>query len=127
MVSKASEDLPEPESPVITTRRSRGISRSMFLRLCSRAPLIVSLSAMFLLCRAFSRAIARPYRPERVLYRRDHARRIRRAQSRDFERGPMIGRGADERQANRDVDRAIKLQGLERDQALIVIHRNRGV
>src|SRR5213593_242475 len=38
MVSKASEDLPEPESPVITTSWSRGISRSMFLRLCSRAP-----------------------------------------------------------------------------------------
>src|SRR5947208_16134156 len=38
MVSKASEDLPEPERPVNTTRRSRGISRSMFLRLCSRAP-----------------------------------------------------------------------------------------
>src|SRR5215471_5005915 len=40
MVSKASEDLPEPESPVNTTSRSRGISRSMFLRLCSRAPRI---------------------------------------------------------------------------------------
>src|SRR5215471_6157694 len=39
MVSKASDDLPEPESPVITTSWSRGISRSMFLRLCSRAPL----------------------------------------------------------------------------------------
>src|SRR3972149_6085641 len=38
MVSKASEDLPDPDSPVITTSRSRGISRSMFLRLCSRAP-----------------------------------------------------------------------------------------
>src|SRR5439155_1563129 len=31
--------LPEPESPVMTTSWSRGISRSMFLRLCSRAPL----------------------------------------------------------------------------------------
>src|SRR5579884_220370 len=38
MVSKASEDLPEPDSPVITTRLSRGRSTSMFLRLCSRAP-----------------------------------------------------------------------------------------
>src|SRR5208282_2161655 len=45
MVSKASEDFPEPESPVITTSRSRGISRSMFLRLCSRAPLMTILSA----------------------------------------------------------------------------------
>src|ERR1700716_1113034 len=41
MVSKASDDLPEPDSPVNTTRRSRGISRSTFLRLCSRAPRIV--------------------------------------------------------------------------------------
>src|SRR5690606_38757858 len=38
MVSKASEDLPDPESPVITISLSRGSSRSMFLRLCVRAP-----------------------------------------------------------------------------------------
>src|SRR5262245_14040385 len=38
MVSKASDDLPEPDSPVNTTSLSRGISTSMFLRLCSRAP-----------------------------------------------------------------------------------------
>src|SRR5574337_1911291 len=38
MVSKASEDFPEPEIPVSTTRRSRGSSTVMFLRLCSRAP-----------------------------------------------------------------------------------------
>src|SRR4029077_1171872 len=38
MVSKASDDLPDPDSPVITTRLSRGKSTSMFLRLCSRAP-----------------------------------------------------------------------------------------
>src|SRR2546425_10727188 len=38
MVSKASDDFPEPDSPVITTSWSRGISRSTFLRLCSRAP-----------------------------------------------------------------------------------------
>src|SRR5215468_4865359 len=41
MVSKASEDLPEPERPVNTTSLSRGISTSTFLRLCSRAPRIV--------------------------------------------------------------------------------------
>src|SRR5690606_36088997 len=35
-----SEDLPEPDSPVTTTRRSRGMSRLMFLRLCVRAPRI---------------------------------------------------------------------------------------
>src|SRR6476659_6789103 len=38
MVSKASEDLPEPESPVTTTSLSRGISSEMFLRLCTLAP-----------------------------------------------------------------------------------------
>src|SRR6266566_9262968 len=41
MVSKASDYFPEPDSPVKTTSLSRGISRSMFLRLCSRAPRIV--------------------------------------------------------------------------------------
>src|SRR3954466_15534831 len=38
MVSKARLDLPEPERPVMTVRLSRGISTSIPLRLCSRAP-----------------------------------------------------------------------------------------
>src|ERR687886_2668161 len=38
MVSNARLDLPEPESPVMTTRLSRGISSETFLRLCTRAP-----------------------------------------------------------------------------------------
>ncbi|CPU65695.1 Uncharacterised protein [Mycobacteroides abscessus] len=38
MVSKASDDLPEPESPVKTMSLSRGRSRSTLRRLCSRAP-----------------------------------------------------------------------------------------
>src|SRR5271167_3934174 len=38
MVSKARDDLPEPESPVKTTSLSRGISRWTSWRLCSRAP-----------------------------------------------------------------------------------------
>jgi hypothetical protein len=38
MVSKASDDLPEPLNPVITVNVLRGISTSMFLRLCWRAP-----------------------------------------------------------------------------------------
>src|SRR6266852_1590627 len=38
MVSKAKDDLPEPERPVITVNLSRGISTSMLLRLCCRAP-----------------------------------------------------------------------------------------
>src|SRR6185369_7604543 len=40
MVSKASEDLPEPDRPVNTTSWSRGMSTSTFFRLCSRAPRI---------------------------------------------------------------------------------------
>src|SRR5919108_1236092 len=38
MVSKASDDLPEPERPVNTISLSRGRSSVTFLRLCSRAP-----------------------------------------------------------------------------------------
>src|SRR5699024_10042820 len=38
MVSKASDDLPEPDRPVTTINRSRGRSRSRFLRLWVRAP-----------------------------------------------------------------------------------------
>src|SRR5215216_3505845 len=38
MVSNASELLPDPDNPVRTTSLSPGISMSMFLRLCSRAP-----------------------------------------------------------------------------------------
>src|SRR2546423_3452951 len=41
MVSKASDDFPEPESPVKTTSLSLGMDRVTFLRLCSRAPRIV--------------------------------------------------------------------------------------
>src|SRR5579862_1346321 len=40
MVSNASDDFPEPESPVTTTSLLRGRTRSTFLRLCSRAPLM---------------------------------------------------------------------------------------
>src|SRR5438477_10931380 len=38
MVSNASDDLPEPLSPVITVRVLREISTLMFFRLCCRAP-----------------------------------------------------------------------------------------
>src|SRR5262249_15416244 len=41
MVSKASEDFPEPLRPVITVKVLRGISTEMFFRLCWRAPLTV--------------------------------------------------------------------------------------
>src|SRR5579864_3595852 len=43
MVSKANEDLPEPDRPVMTVRVFRGISRLIFFRLCWRAPRITSL------------------------------------------------------------------------------------
>ena len=46
-VSKAKEDLPEPESPVITTNLSLGISKSIFFKLCSFAPFIIILSFIF--------------------------------------------------------------------------------
>src|SRR5512144_1647416 len=46
MVSKASEDFPDPDRPVITTSWWRGISTVMFLRLCSRAPVTTIASAM---------------------------------------------------------------------------------
>src|SRR5438445_5121569 len=38
MVSKARLDLPEPDSPVMTVRLSRGSSSDTFFRLCTRAP-----------------------------------------------------------------------------------------
>src|SRR5512140_1472777 len=38
IVSNASDDLPDPERPVMTTILSRGISTVMFFRLWTRAP-----------------------------------------------------------------------------------------
>ncbi len=37
-VPNASDDLPEPDTPVNTTTASRGMSTSTFFRLCARAP-----------------------------------------------------------------------------------------
>ena len=45
-MSKARDDLPEPEMPVNTMSRSRGSSRSTFFRLCSRAPRTVIVGAV---------------------------------------------------------------------------------
>lgn len=42
MVSKASEDFPEPERPVITVSELRGIATVTFFRLCWRAPRTMS-------------------------------------------------------------------------------------
>ena len=50
MVSNAKEDLPLPDSPVITTNLSLGIETSMFFKLCDLAPLIsILLSTSFML------------------------------------------------------------------------------
>jgi len=38
MVSKASEDLPEPDTPLTTVSFPWGMSQEMFFRLCVRAP-----------------------------------------------------------------------------------------
>lgn len=40
-MSKAKDDLPDPDKPVITTNWLRGIATSTFLRLCTRAPLMM--------------------------------------------------------------------------------------
>src|SRR3954447_10629168 len=44
IVSKASEDLPEPDRPVNTMSESRGRSSETSFRLCSRAPRMISCS-----------------------------------------------------------------------------------
>src|SRR5512134_2810614 len=45
MVSKASEDFPDPDRPVMTQRRFRGMVTETFLRLCSRAPRTIRFSS----------------------------------------------------------------------------------
>jgi hypothetical protein len=45
IVSNARDDLPDPERPVKTTSESRGMSRSTFLRLWTRAPRTLSFEA----------------------------------------------------------------------------------
>src|SRR5580698_984432 len=121
MVSKASDDFPEPESPVITTRRSRGISRLIFLRLCSRAPRIISLSAMTLRG-PFPRRVASLDCPRGIFDGRNHTGWIRDPTPGNLERRAVVGRSPNKWQSDGHVHSTIKLQGLERDQALIVIH-----
>ena len=47
MVSKASDDFPDPESPVIMVRLFRGTLTLMFFKICSFAP--VTLMYLFML------------------------------------------------------------------------------
>ena len=65
--------------------------------------------------------------PRREPQRRDQARRAGAAGAGDVERGAVVGRGAHEGQAERDVDRFVEGERLDRDQRLIVIHAERGV
>ena len=53
MVSKASDDFPEPDSPVNTTNAFRGSSIETSLRLCSRAPRTTNLSMLMTLVTRF--------------------------------------------------------------------------
>src|SRR5579863_82857 len=134
MVSKANEDLPEPLSPVITTSWSRGISMSRFLRLCSRAPLMMMRSIS-----AYMRGLAGATRHSvaggsygSVMRRgifdcRDHAGGARDATAREVISRAVVGRGANKGQAEGDIHGAIELQRLKRNQALVVIHRDRPV
>src|SRR5208283_154038 len=55
---------------------------------------------------------------------RDEARWVGYTLSRDVESRAVIGRGADQGQAQGHVDRAVECDGFHRDQRLIVIHRD---
>src|SRR5829696_2153053 len=60
MVTKASEDLPEPETPVTTVSRPTGMEKEMFLRLLTRAPRTSMASSIMSLkdCHATQRGIS---------------------------------------------------------------------
>ena len=59
--------------------------------------------------------------------RRGHRARVGAVLPGDVERGAMVGRGADDRQAERDVDAFLEMERLQRDQRLVVIHAQGGV
>ena len=86
-----------------------------------------SLDARCMLRRRPLLALVRRGEPRRELQRGDQARRIGLAGAGDIERGAVIGRGAHERQAERDVDAVVEGQRLDRDQRLVVVHAERGV
>ena len=52
---------------------------------------------------------------------------LARAGAGDGESGAVVGRGADDRQAERDVDAAVEIERLQRDQRLVVVHAQRHV
>src|SRR6185312_7542565 len=57
----------------------------------------------------------------------DQAGRVGAAGAGDVEGGAVIGRGADEGEAERDVDAAVEIDRLDRDERLVVIHAEHGV
>ena len=67
-------------------------------------------------------ALGRPWRMAAAM-----ARGSARSCAGDVERRAMVGRGADDRQAQRDVDAFLEMQRLQRDQRLVVIHAERRV
>src|SRR5438034_11071929 len=71
MVSKASDDFPEPERPVRTISLLRGRLRSVDLRLCSAAPLMTMASTDMAVGKALP----------------DNARSVRLMRNRDFRAG----------------------------------------
>src|SRR3984885_9656886 len=60
MVSKARDDLPDPDRPVKTISRSRGRSSETSRRLCSRAPRTTRRSTI---CRGYREAVSLPIAP----------------------------------------------------------------
>src|SRR5512139_2351559 len=57
----------------------------------------------------------------------DHARRIGSAFPGYVVRGPVVGRGSDDREPHSDIHAAVKGDHLERHQALIVIHADNDI
>src|SRR6476660_4424412 len=84
MVSNARLDLPEPDRPVNTIRESRGRSSEMSLRLCSRAPRMMSWSATGFLGLVVGRAFEHMFAPPCCRRKPDTAHR----QSRSYVLGP---------------------------------------
>ena len=73
--------------------------------------------------RSTARAVGAARRA-RHAHRRAQARRIGTAAAGDVERGAVVGAGAHERQAERDVDAVLDAEILHRDQAVVVRHRD---
>src|SRR6478752_7691469 len=81
MVSKASDDLPDPLSPVITVSVLRGISTEMFFKLCWRAPRTVMLLIAICLLNLVRRTECNPIKTKAYCHYRvpegEHTARLR--------------------------------------------------